>query len=157
MLFSIKNLILHQALMTLTPEAEIRQLITEQMNAIHNKNVDGIMAHYVDDLVLYDAIPPFQTLGANALRNAWEQCFPYFTDGFGYEIKEPVIKANDDLAFAYWLFRFTNMGEGHESAECWMRWTATYQKISGKWNIIHEHISVPFDPHTSQAVFNLEA
>jgi ketosteroid isomerase-like protein len=143
--------------MTLTPEAEIRQLITEQMNAIHNKNVDGIMAHYVDDLVLYDATPPLQIMGANALRNVWEQCFPYFTDGFGYEIQEPVIKANDDLAFAYWLFRFTNMGEGHESAQTWMRWTATYQKISGKWKIIHEHISVPFDPHTSQAVFTLQA
>ncbi|WP_202925141.1 nuclear transport factor 2 family protein [Myxacorys almedinensis] len=46
-----------------------------------------------------------------------------------------------------------------ESLQCrmqmWMRATAVCQKQQGNWQILYEHISVPFNPETSQAVFTL--
>ena len=39
----------------------------------------------------------------------------------------------------------------------WLRTTAGYKRIQGKWHIVHEHCSVPFDPETSRAVFTLKA
>nr|WP_238393319.1 hypothetical protein [Myxacorys almedinensis] len=36
-----------------------------------------------------------------------------------------------------------------------MRATAVCQKQQGNWQILYEHISVPFNPETSQAVFTL--
>ena len=29
------------------------------------------------------------------------------------------------------------------------------KKIKGKWKIVHEHGSLPFDPHTTKAIFSL--
>ena len=39
-----------------------------------------------------------------------------------------------------------------EAATCgWVRVTVCYQRQQGAWSVIHEHVSVPFDPATSQA------
>jgi hypothetical protein len=32
-----------------------------------------------------------------------------------------------------------------------MRVTVGYRKINGKWKVIHEHVSIPFNPMNSQA------
>jgi ketosteroid isomerase-like protein len=32
-----------------------------------------------------------------------------------------------------------------QKLDVWVRWTACYRKIGGKWKVTHEHISVPFD------------
>jgi ketosteroid isomerase-like protein len=49
------------------------------------------------------------------------------------------------------------MPDGHNAAKSWVRATGCYRKIEGRWRIVHEQVSVPFDPRTSQAVFSLEA
>ena len=38
----------------------------------------------------------------------------------------------------------------------WNRATLCFRKIDGKWRIMHEHDSVPFDPETGLASTNLE-
>jgi ketosteroid isomerase-like protein len=45
--------------------------------------------------------------------------------------------------------------QDHPAMQMWMRVTAVCQENQGNWQILHEHISVPFDPATSQAVFTL--
>jgi ketosteroid isomerase-like protein len=40
--------------------------------------------------------------------------------------------------------------------QTWIRDTAIYRRNEGKWQIDHEHYSVPFDPETSRAVFAVE-
>jgi uncharacterized glyoxalase superfamily protein PhnB len=34
----------------------------------------------------------------------------------------------------------------------WMRVTACFKRIEGRWRIVHEHVSVPFNPMTGEAV-----
>ncbi|NJO78260.1 MAG: SnoaL-like domain-containing protein [Cyanobacteria bacterium RM1_2_2] len=135
-------------------EAEIRQLITGQQCAICTEDVDQIMSRYATEVILFDVKPPFQTKGKAAVRQLWKDCLPYFPDSFEMETRDLTITVREDLAAAHWLFRFTGT-EDHPAMQMWMRATAVCQKNQGNWQILHEHISVPFDPATSNAVFTL--
>ncbi len=53
-------------------EAQIRQLIADQMQAICGKDLDRLMNHYAADAVMFDVKPPFQTKGVDAFRRMWE-------------------------------------------------------------------------------------
>lgn len=135
-------------------EAQISQLISDQQRAICAKDVDQIMSRYAAEVILFDVKPPFQTQGKDAVRQLWEDCLPYFPDAFEVETKDLTIAVNDNLATAHWLFRFKGE-QDHPAMQMWMRATTACQKNQGNWQILHEHISVPFEPQTSQAVLTL--
>ncbi|MBD6616359.1 DUF4440 domain-containing protein [Komarekiella sp. 'clone 1'] len=136
-------------------EAEIRQLIADQQSAICAKDVDQIMSHYATEVIIFDVKPPFQIKGKGAFRQVWEECLPYFPDSFEIETRDLNITVSDNLAVAHWLSHFTAMEPHHPAMQTWMRITAVCQRNQGEWQILHQHISVPFNPQTSQAVFTL--
>jgi ketosteroid isomerase-like protein len=37
---------------------------------------------------------------------------------------------------------------GGEPVETWSRGTRVFQKLDGRWQMIHQHVSFPFDPAT---------
>lgn len=137
-----------------TNEAQIYQLIGDQQRAICTKNVEQIMSRYANEIILFDVKPPFQTKGKEAVRQLWEESLPYFPDSFEMETRDLTIAVNDNLATAHWLFHFKGE-QDHPAMQMWMRATAVCQKNQDGWQILHEHISVPFNPETSQAVFTL--
>jgi uncharacterized protein (TIGR02246 family) len=143
-------------LASITGEAEIRQFMSAQIEAIRAKDVDRIMSFYAPDAVVFDVKPPFRTAGAEAWRQMWAACLPYFPDSFQIEGRELFVAVSGTLAFAHWLFRFITEDPNHPAAQTWMRSTACYRKTAGRWAIAHEHGSVPFDPHTGKAAFSLE-
>ncbi|MBD2777827.1 nuclear transport factor 2 family protein [Iningainema sp. BLCCT55] len=135
-------------------ETQIRQLIADQQRAICAKDVDQIMSRYANEMIVFDVKPPFQTKGKEAWRQVWSECLPYFPDSFEMETRDLTITVNDNLAVAHWLFRFIGK-EDHPAMQTWMRVTAVCQNNQGNWQILHEHLSVPFEPETSQAAFTL--
>jgi ketosteroid isomerase-like protein len=136
-------------------EAQVRQLIADQQRAICTKNVDQIMFHYAPEVVIFDVKPPFQIQGKAAFRQVWEDCLPYFPNSFEMETRDLNLTVSEDLAVAHWLFRFTGMEPDHPAMQTWMRITAVCQKHQGEWQILHEHLSVPFHPETFQVAFTL--
>lgn len=138
-----------------TNEAEIRQLVADQQRAICTKDLDQIMSHYAAEIVIFDVKPPFQTKGREAVRQLWEDCLPCFPDAFEMETRDLTIVANDEIGTAHWLFRFKGE-QDHPAMQMWMRATAVCQKQQSTWQILHEHISVPFDPSNAHAVFTLD-
>jgi len=137
-------------------KTQIRQLISDQMSAICAKDTDRIMSHYANEATIFDVNPPFQIKNTNELRRVWEACLPCFPNAFGTEMRDLGIFVSSDLALAHWLWRFTGMEEDHPAMQTWVRSTAGYHRHQGRWQIVHEHCSVPFDPETSKATFSLE-
>lgn len=136
-------------------EAALRDMIQAQMDALCAKDIDGIMAVYGDEFHAFDAIPPFQYRDPASWRQVWEECLPHFPESFGIELRDLELTVGTDLAYAHWLSRFTG-DEDHPATRNWLRFTAVYRKTDGRWRTVHEHISVPFDPETSQAILTLE-
>lgn len=137
--------------MTMTPihtkaEAQIRQLIADHTQAICDKNLDQIMAHYAPEIVLFDMKPPLALNGIEACRHMWETCLPYMPPLSGMEQQAVKITVSGDLALAHWVSRFTGIAPDHPAAQMWLRMTAGCQRYGDGWQIIHEHVSVPFAP-----------
>lgn len=137
-------------------KAAIKNVIDDLIAALCKKDIKRMMSHYANDLVAYDVKPPFQTKGAIAWKHTWEACIDYFPASFGIEIRDLYIHVSGDLAISHYLFRLTGTSKDEDAAQTWLRTTTGYKRIQGKWKIIHEHGSVPFNPHTKEAMFTQE-
>jgi len=137
---------------TSTPEQEqIRRLITTWTEAVTAKDCDRIVADYADDILLYDAIPPYKTVGKAAIRKAWADCMPHFPEAFLVELRDLAVHAAGDVGVAHFLCHFKSLSGEHPCGMTWMRITEGYRRSQGRWQVIHSHVSVPFNPMNSQA------
>ena len=134
-------------------EAEIRHMMHEWSRALEAKDTAGLVKDYAPDAVLYDAIPPYKTVGADNIRQVWENCLPYFPEQFQSEHRDIQIQVAGEIAFAHCMHHFIPTPADHPCGQTWMRVTLGYRKINGKWKVIHEHASIPFNPLNSQAWF----
>jgi ketosteroid isomerase-like protein len=94
-------------------EAQLRQLIADQMRAICANDLDRLMHPYAAEVVVFDAQPPFQTTGADAWRRTWEACLPYFPDSLQTEMRDLSLTVSGDVALAHWLWRLTGKDKDH--------------------------------------------
>lgn len=131
-------------------EAEIHRLIAAWSAALEAKDVDALTADYLPDSLLYDAIPPYKVVGKQAIREVWANCLPYFPEKFKSEHRDITIHVSGDLAIMYALHHFVPTPADHPSGQTWMRVTVGYRRIDGKWRVVHEHISIPFNPMNDQ-------
>lgn len=134
-------------------EVQIRQLLDEWRGALAARDLDRLTKHYAEDVLFFDAVPPYQHRGAEAYRRTWEVMFPHLPPRIESEIRDLSITVDGDVAFAHCLNRIVN-SDTREAATCgWVRVTVCYQRRQGTWKVVHEHVSIPFDPMTSQATF----
>ncbi len=139
-------------------ETQIRQLINEWKDALCARDLDRLMQHYSPDVVFFDAVPPHVHRGAAAYRRTWEKhvCPSSRPISGSSQVRDLVhITISGDLGGDFLLppARLINT-DTHEAATCgWVRVSVIYQRRDGQWLVIHEHVSVPFDPATSQAAF----
>ena len=132
-------------------EAEIRQLIAAWSRALEAKDLDGLVANYAPDVLIYDVKPPYKSEGVAAVRRVWEQCLRYFPASFKSEHADLKLTVGEDLAFCHGLHHLKPQGEpDHPAGRSWIRVTACYRKVDGRWLAVHEHVSMPFDCATGQ-------
>ncbi len=138
---------------TAQDEAKIREIMADWRDALCAKDLDRMLKHYAPEVLFYDVTPPYQHKGAEAYRRSWENCFPFLPPSMGSEVHDLQIKVSGDLATAHLLHRLTNKITGGPATCNWVRVTVCYERQNGEWKVVHEHVSVPFDPMTSKAAF----
>lgn len=137
-------------------EAAIQRLLDDGINALRDKNVEGVMAMYAQEVVTFDIVPPLRYVGADALRKLWEETFSLVQGAIGYELHDLNITVGDDVAFTYSLNHISGTTNAGQKTNIWLRWTACFRKINGKWLIVHHQNSVPADLRTGRAVLDLK-
>jgi uncharacterized protein (TIGR02246 family) len=140
----------------LTAEAEIRELLDDWVRAARSQDLDAIVSHYAPDIVSFDAIVALQFKGVDAYRKHWEACFSMCPGEMTFEIHGLNIVADRDVAYSHCLCRCGATDESGEEKTSWMRGTTCYRRIDGRWKIVHEHFSAPFDPTSGKALFDLK-
>ena len=125
-------------------EAQIRALIDAWAEAIRAKDVDAVMSHFAADIVTFDLAPPLQCAGADALRQSLAAWFPTFRGPVGYEVRDLTITTDGDVAFCRSLNRISGTRTDGEKIDVWVRATVGLRRIDGRWQVTHEHSSVPF-------------
>lgn len=137
-------------------EARIRELIDNWAKAFRAKDIDGIMSIYAPDIVSFDAIAQLQFKGADAYKKHWEACLSFCQGPITFEIHDLKITASDDVAFSHCLNWCGGTGEDGKEENSWLRATVCWRKINGKWKVVHEHYSAPFDMESGKALLNLK-
>src|SRR3954454_3708317 len=90
-----------------TNASQVRELIDDWAKALRAKDINWLMSHYTPDILSFDLLPPLQYAGADAYRQNWEEWFPTFQGGIGYEIRDLSISTGDDVAFCHSLNRIS--------------------------------------------------
>lgn len=139
-----------------TDEAAIHRLLDDCIRSLHDKDIDGIMSIYAQDVVSFDIVPPLQYVGADAFRKVWEETFLVFQGPINYEIHDPSITVGEDVAFIHSLNRLSGTMNNGQRTDLWLRWTACFRKINGKWLIVHHQNSVPVNLETGKAALDLK-
>ena len=137
-------------------EAQIRALIDHWAKAAGTFDIDGIMAAYAPDILAFDAIAQLQFKGAEAYREHWQACAAMCAGPMVFEVHDLEIEAGGDIAFGHYLVRCGAVGEDGKEDTGYMRATFCCRQRGGRWKIVHEHFSAPFDPESSKALLRLE-
>src|SRR5215467_14101 len=136
--------------------AAIKRVIEGGVEAVRNKNLEGVMSFYAPEVVSFDIAPPLRYVGADAFRTVWEEVFSSFQGPIGYEMHDLTITVGDDVAYAYSLNRISGTMNNGLKTDLWLRWTACWRSINGKWLIVHHQNSVPVDLQHGRAVLSLK-
>jgi len=137
-------------------EAEIRELIDGFVKALRAKDINGVMSVFAPEIVSFDFGPPLQHGGGETFIKRWQELFESYQSPIAYEVNDLSITVSDGVAFSYSLNRIGGTMKNGQKTDRWLRWTACYRKINGKWLIVHEHVSVPADLRSGKAMMDLK-
>jgi uncharacterized protein (TIGR02246 family) len=132
--------------------ADIKALEDRFVAAFKAKDVDAIMKVYApgQTLVVFDVVPPRQYVGAAAYRKDWQTVFGSFDGPITVELTDLDIGADRNLAYSHSIQRVAGTNKHGKKLDLTVRVTDVYQKIGGRWLIVHEHVSVPVDLETDK-------
>lgn len=139
-------------------ETQIRSLLDQFADAIHNKDANGVIALLTQDAVVFDLAPPL-VQGPDATRtpaflDEWFQTWKGPINSDSHDIK---VAAGDGVAYAHGLQHMTGTKVSGEKSDLWFRATACFRRENGQWRIAHMHNSVPFTMDGSEkALLDLE-
>ncbi|HET7715317.1 MAG TPA: nuclear transport factor 2 family protein [Bauldia sp.] len=137
-------------------EKEIRRDFDDWFRDAARKDLDAVMTRIAPDIVSYEHDAPLVYRGADSVREVCRRGFDAMPGKFRWDIPDLQIVVRDDLAITWGLNRMSaELPEGGK-IEMWSRGTRAFRKIDGKWMMIHQHVSFPYDPATGQARLDLK-
>jgi len=123
-------------------EAKVRELVENWAQAVRTRDINAILAHHSQDIVMFDVPPPLQSTGLDAYRKTWELFFKYTKEGV-FDIQELHIAAGETVAFCFAIMKCEDAYKSRKYIPIDFRLTIGLEKINGQWIITHEHHSVP--------------
>ncbi len=134
----------------LRPAETVRKLIEDRYEAIRNKQADAVLATVAENVVLFDVIEPIEYVGLPSVRQRETSWFGGFEGPVGLEVEKLNVSADGDTAFAFSLNRYSGRLKGVGYTDMWVRHTSCYRLREQSWELVHEHMSIPFDPQTGR-------
>jgi uncharacterized protein (TIGR02246 family) len=124
--------------------AQIRDLTIRWARAVHDGDMDGVLADHAEDIVMFDVPPPDDGVrGIAAYRDTWPPFFEWQRQGAVFDIVSLEVTAGRDVAFAYALLRCGTEEEFAREPDRRLRLTLGLRKEDGRWVVAHEHHSFP--------------
>lgn len=119
-------------------EKDVLSLIRSWERAIQNGDMDGILAHHSESVLMFDVPEPLQSVGIDNYRKTWELFFRYGPPSRDvFVIEDLKVTVGEEVAWATGLLRIG----GSPKPVC--RLTLGLIKKHGRWLIAHEHHSAP--------------
>ncbi|WP_447593970.1 YybH family protein [Aquipseudomonas campi] len=141
---------------TTSSQTELAALVDSWVKGNLAKDVEAIIRHYSDDVLAFDAILQLQFKGRAAYKAHWQSCMEMCGGPTTFKVRELQQEADGALGVGHFIAYCGGSDAEGNSQGCWLRVTQVYRRIGGAWKIAHEHFSVPFDPQSGAALFELQ-
>jgi len=125
-----------------TNEDQVRELVENWAQAVRDKDIEKILAHHSNDVVMFDVPKPFVSIGIDAYSKTWDTFFAFTKLGV-FEIQELNVIADENVAFCFATMKCADKSNSEDFVELDFRLTIGLQKINDNWTIVHEHHSIP--------------
>ncbi len=132
------------------------RIIDARAKAVRKGDVDAMMADVADDVVNYDVVDPLRRVGAAATRERAAAWVASYDGPINWESRDVQVTADDDVAFSHCLSRVTGTLKTGTGVDMWFRTTLGFRRVGGRWLIVHDHGSVPFNPESGKASLGLK-
>jgi uncharacterized protein (TIGR02246 family) len=127
-------------------EQLIRTLIERWAAAVHEGDMDRVLADHAEDIVMFDVPPPHDGVrGIDAYRETWPPFFEWQSRGASFDIVSLEVTAGADVAYAHALLRCGMPDELEANPANRLRLTLGLRKEQGRWLVAHEHHSFPLE------------
>jgi PhnB protein len=125
-------------------EDEIRAVLDGRRAAVAAKDAEASIRSYAHDVVLFDLPPPLAQQSSDAIDPARaQQWFDTWDGPITTELRDLVVRADGDVAFAYGLLHMSGKRTDGSQGDFWSRTTVCLEHRAGEWRILHEHNSFP--------------
>lgn len=123
-------------------EAAIHGIIDDRRKALRAKDAHALTVHDAPNILSYDLAPPLLTTGSDLA--SIEDWFATWDGPIDCEVHGLSIVSGDGVAWSTSLNRMRGSKTDGTRVDLWLRATAGYRKIEGRWLVAHDHVSVPF-------------
>jgi len=137
-------------------ESELRDLVDERVRAVRERDSATLATRPADDVITFDVLPPLNSRGNQATADHLQEWFDGYAGPIAYSVHDVQVSAEGDLGFCSFLYHVGGTLRTGDQVNMWVRATLCCKRIDGRWRIVHDHESVPFDPATGQALVSLE-
>ena len=137
-------------------ERELRDLVEERVRAVRERDSVTLATRPADDIITFDVLPPLHSLGSQATVAHLQAWFDGYDGPIDYSAHDVQVSAQGDLGFCSFLYHVGGTLKTGDQVNMWVRATLCCRRIDGRWRIVHDHESVPFDPATGHALTSLE-
>jgi ketosteroid isomerase-like protein len=125
-------------------EAAIRKILEQWAAATREGRQDNVLKNHLDDLVIFDVLPPMRYESAAAYRASWGDWQPDAQGEMTFELEDLSISAGDDCAFAFGMLQSGGTPPNGKLFRDTVRITFCLRKTAKGWKVAHQHVSKPF-------------
>ncbi len=137
-------------------EAEIRAIIEARAIAVTTGDIDGMLADVADDILTFDVVDPLRRFGKPASRERLVAWLASYDGPVGWEGRDVEVTADGNVAFSHALSHVTGKLKTGASIDMWFRTTLGFRRMGGRWLVVHEHSSSPFNPENGETSLGLK-
>ncbi|TFD52954.1 SgcJ/EcaC family oxidoreductase [Cryobacterium frigoriphilum] len=133
----------------------VTQALDAYAAAVAAQDVDGFVALYDDDVVVYDSWGQWQYSGLSAWRGMVTDWFGSLgSDTVEVVFADVQTMVSREVAFGHAAVTFTAISaRGERTRSMTNRLTINLARNDDAWKIVHEHSSLPIDMETGAAIF----
>jgi len=125
-----------------TDTEQVRDLVHRWATAVHDGDLEGVLADHADDIVMFDVPPPHAGVrGLADYREVWPPFFEWQRSGAVFEIDELEVEAGGGVAWAFALLRCGTPEQLAARPDQRLRLTLGLRREHGRWVVAHEHHS----------------
>jgi uncharacterized protein (TIGR02246 family) len=131
-------------------EREVRDVLRQWSESTAAQDLDGLMGPIADDVVSYEHEQPLQYVGRDAVR---EVCARNLHVPGRVTLDHPdlTVRVEDHLAVAWGLVHVRVALDDGQEIDSWSRGTRVFARRDGSWQMVHQHLSIPYDRETGEA------